>query len=204
MARSNRTRRDSKEKRQKSAANDRGAKTPEDSSRTLNHKLSRVKLFLCDVDGVLTDATITVGADSETKRFHIRDGLGLMLLQGVGIQIGWISNRASFATTQRAIELKVDHLHQSGGSKVVAVENILAKTGFAWDEVCFVGDDVVDLGILRRVGVSVAVADAISEVKAMVNYVTHAGGGHGAVREVAEMILKAQGKWQRIVQHFLS
>ena len=170
--------------------------------KSLAAKLARVKILLCDVDGVLTDATVLIGDGREFKQFHIQDGLGLRLLQQEGIKVGWISNRPSTATQQRADELKVDFLHQAKGSKVEAVDTILAKTRLGWDEVCYMGDDVVDLGALKRAGAAVAVANAIDEAKALADYVTRAEGGHGAVREVAALILKSQNKWQRLVLEF--
>jgi 3-deoxy-D-manno-octulosonate 8-phosphate phosphatase (KDO 8-P phosphatase) len=99
----------------------------------------------------------------------------------------------------RAKELKIDFLEQGKGNKVIAVENILAKTGLKWDEVCYMGDDVVDLGVLKRVGFAATVANAIDEAKAASDYVTQAEGGHGGVREVVELILKAQNRWNRLV-----
>jgi 3-deoxy-D-manno-octulosonate 8-phosphate phosphatase (KDO 8-P phosphatase) len=165
-------------------------------------KLARVRLFLCDVDGVLTTGTVVMGQGGEYKEFHIQDGLGLRLLQREGIKVGWISNRPSSATQQRAADLKVDFLHEGMGSKVAVVEAMLAQTGMGWQEVCFVGDDVVDLGVLKRAGVAVVVANGIAEAKAAADYVTQAEGGRGAVREVALMILQAQGKWERVVQEF--
>ena len=159
----------------------------------------RVRLLLCDVDGVLTDASVFIGAKEELKRFNIRDGLGLVNLRRQGVKVGWISSRPSPATTRRARELKIDFLHQEKGSKVRAVENLLAQTGLGWDEVCYVGDDIVDLGVLQRAGVGVVVADGVAEVRAGADYVTRAGGGHGAVREVVELILQAQGKWAGVV-----
>ncbi len=169
---------------------------------TLRRKLARVKLFLCDVDGVLTNATVFIGNGTEFKEFNIQDGLGLRLLQREGVKVGWISNRPSQATTQRAEELKVDFLHQATGSKVAAAEAILAETGLDWAAVCYMGDDVVDLALLRRVGVAVAVANGIREVKALADYVTRAEGGHGAVREVVTLILQAQKKWARLVREY--
>jgi 3-deoxy-D-manno-octulosonate 8-phosphate phosphatase (KDO 8-P phosphatase) len=165
----------------------------------LSARLAKVKLFLCDVDGILTDASVFIGLEQEIKRFHIRDGLGIMMLRKEGIQVGWVSNRPSTATTLRAEELKIDFLVQDKGNKVQKVENLLAQTGFKWDEVCYMGDDVVDLGVLKRVGVAASVADAITEAKAAAHYVTQADGGHGAVREVVELILKAQNRWDRLV-----
>lgn len=165
----------------------------------LANRLAKVKLFLCDVDGVLTDASVFVGSAGEIKRFNIRDGLGIVSLRESGVRVGWISSRPSSATTIRARELHVDFLHQAKGSKVAAVDDILAKAGATWDEVCFVGDDIVDLGAMQRAGVAVAVGDAVEEAKAAAHYVTKATGGNGAVREIAEMILKAQQKWDAVI-----
>lgn len=162
-------------------------------------KLAKVKLFLCDVDGVLTDAAVYIGLPQEIKRFHIRDGLGLMMLREEGIKVGWVSNRTSTATTMRAEELKIDYLVQGKGSKVDKVEALLAQTGFKWDEICYMGDDVVDLGVLKRAGVAATVANAITEAKAAAHYVTQANGGDGGVREVVELILKVQNRWERLV-----
>lgn len=162
-------------------------------------KLAKVKLFLCDVDGILTDSSIFIGSEQEVKRFHIRDGLGLVMLREEGIKIGWVSKRPSPATKLRAEELKIDFLEQNKGNKVVAVEALLARTGFTWEEVCYMGDDIVDLGVLRRAGVAATVADAICEAKAVSHYVTQANGGCGGVREVVELILKAQNRWQKLV-----
>jgi 3-deoxy-D-manno-octulosonate 8-phosphate phosphatase (KDO 8-P phosphatase) len=164
-------------------------------------RLKRVKLFLCDVDGVLTDGSVFIGGAREIKRFNIRDGLGLVFLRRVGIKTGWISGRSSPATKLRARELEIDFLVQQKNyiSKVDAVENLLRRTKLGWDAVCFIGDDVVDLGPLQRAGVAVAVANAVREAKAVAHYVTQEAGGHGAVREVVEMILKAQGKWDPVI-----
>jgi 3-deoxy-D-manno-octulosonate 8-phosphate phosphatase (KDO 8-P phosphatase) len=170
--------------------------------KALAAKMARVKLFLCDVDGVLTNATVFIGDGREFKEFHIRDGLGLRLLQRGGIKVGWISNRPSTATQQRADELKVDFLYQAKGSKVDAVEAILKRAGLDWDDVCYMGDDVVDLGALRRAGLAIGVPSAIDEVKDLADYVTRAEGGQGAVREAVGLILKAQNKWERLVLEY--
>jgi 3-deoxy-D-manno-octulosonate 8-phosphate phosphatase (KDO 8-P phosphatase) len=145
---------------------------------------------------------VFIGRPEEVKQFNILDGLGLVNLRSQGLKVGWISSRPSSATTRRARELKIDFLRQEKGSKVSAVESLLAQTGFRWDEVCYVGDDIVDLGALKRAGVAVAVANGVAEARALADYVTRAGGGHGAVREVAELILKAQHKWARIVAEY--
>jgi len=168
-------------------------------SPTLRSRFRRIRLLLCDVDGVLTDGGIFVGSASEMKRFDIQDGQGLAALRQQGIKVGWISSRPSAATTRRASELKIDFLQQAKGPKVSLVECILIETGLNWKEVCYVGDDIVDLGLIKRAGVGVAVANGVAETHAIADYITRARGGHGAVREVAELILRAQGKWHRVV-----
>jgi 3-deoxy-D-manno-octulosonate 8-phosphate phosphatase (KDO 8-P phosphatase) len=165
-------------------------------------KLKAVKLFLCDVDGVLTDGTVYMGGGVETKRFHIRDGLGLKFLQRHGIKVGWVSRRPSSATQERADDLKIDFLVQHAGGKIEGVEGILRQTGLNWIDVCYVGDDVVDLAVLDRVGLAVAVGDGVAEAKAAADYITKAHGGNGAIREIVEMILKAQNKWKLVVSEY--
>ena len=169
-------------------------------SKALIARLRRVKLFLCDVDGVLTDGRIFMGDGKEFKAFSIQDGLGMLILQSQGIKVGWVSNRPSPVSQQRAEELKIDYFFQKKGSKVEAIQAILNEAGVDWDETCYMGDDVVDLGALKRAGVAVAVANGIEEAKAMAHYVTQAHGGHGAVREVVRLILVAQDKWKNVVE----
>jgi 3-deoxy-D-manno-octulosonate 8-phosphate phosphatase (KDO 8-P phosphatase) len=168
----------------------------------LRTRFARVKILLCDVDGVLTDASVFIGGAQEVKRFDILDGLGLVLLRRAGLKTGWVSSRPSAATKLRADELKIDFLVQQKEGKVAAVESLLARAGLSWAEVCYVGDDIVDLGVLTRAGVAVGVANGVAETKAVAHYVTKAGGGHGAVREVAELILKAQNKWTRLIADY--
>jgi len=170
----------------------------------LTARLRRVKLFLCDVDGVLTDGRIFMGDAKEYKAFNIQDGLGMLILQRSGIKVGWVSNRPSPVSQQRADELKIDYFFQAKGSKVEAVEAILKQAQLEWADICFMGDDVVDLGALKRAGVAIAVANAIDEAKHVAHYVTKAHGGHGAVREVVRLILVAQQKWQQVIEHFLA
>jgi 3-deoxy-D-manno-octulosonate 8-phosphate phosphatase (KDO 8-P phosphatase) len=167
-------------------------------------RLKQIKLFLCDVDGVLTDGSIFIGGEREFKRFNIRDGLGLVLARRAGLKVGWVSARPSLATKLRAEELKIDFLVQQTDStgKTEAIEQLLARERLNWSEVCFVGDDIIDLGPLKRAGMAVAVGDAVPEAKAAAHWVTTAPGGRGAVREAVEMILKAQKKWQPFVDHY--
>jgi 3-deoxy-D-manno-octulosonate 8-phosphate phosphatase (KDO 8-P phosphatase) len=171
---------------------------PKFASTTLKKKLERIKLFLCDVDGVLTDGSIFIGGERELKRFNIRDGLGLVLARRAGLKIGWVSARPSEATRLRAEELKIHFLIQQGdkSSKSGVIEELLTAEKMNWNEVCFVGDDVVDLGPISKAGIGVAVADARPQVRAAADFVTQADGGRGAVREIIEMILLAQKKWE--------
>jgi 3-deoxy-D-manno-octulosonate 8-phosphate phosphatase (KDO 8-P phosphatase) len=175
---------------------------PGDARSNLTARLRRVRLLLTDVDGVLTDGSVFITADGEFKQFNIQDGLGLVLLRRCGIKVGWISARPSLITTRRAEELRIDFLSQDKATKVIGAELILASAGLNWSEVCFVGDDIVDLCLLKRAGVAVAVANGIKEVKAAAHYVTKAAGEHGAVREVATQILQAQGHWPRLVREY--
>jgi len=173
-------------------------------SPALAKRLARVKLFLCDVDGVLTDGSVFIGGAQEIKRFNIRDGLGMVLWRRAGYKIGWVSARPSPATQLRATELKVEFVLQLTGPlrKAEAIELLLAQEKLSWNDVCFVGDDIVDLGPLSRAGLAVAVGDARPEPQAMAHYVTRHHGGHGAIREVIEMILRAQGKWETFVKYY--
>ena len=177
---------------------------PAKISAALRQRAARIKLFLCDVDGVLTDGSIFIGGEREFKRFNIRDGLGLVVARRAGLRVGWVSARPSLATKLRAEELKIDFLVQQGDniSKTQAVENLLAEQKLNWSDVCFVGDDIIDLGPLTRAGLAVAVGDAVPAAKAAAHFTTKAVGGRGAVREAVELILKAQKKWQPFVEKY--
>lgn len=169
----------------------------------------KVRILGLDVDGVLTDNGIYVGPVAgqpvELKRFDIQDGLGLMLLRISGIPVVWLSGRESEATALRARELRVDELLQvPGPTKLEAFERVLDARGMRWDEAAFVGDDLADLMVLRRVGLPIAVANAVAEVKAAATYVTRAKGGHGAVREVVETLLHARGEWADIIERYFT
>jgi 3-deoxy-D-manno-octulosonate 8-phosphate phosphatase (KDO 8-P phosphatase) len=159
-------------------------------------------MLLCDVDGVLTDGKVLIGKGLEAKSFSIQDGLGLAVLSKAGILVGWISNRPSTATTLRAEELRIDFLTQEKKGKVVLAEELLAQAKLRWSQVCYMGDDLVDLGPMRRAGVGVAVANSVAEVIAVAHYVTRAEGGDGAVREVCELVLRAQDLWDDILKTY--
>jgi 3-deoxy-D-manno-octulosonate 8-phosphate phosphatase (KDO 8-P phosphatase) len=177
---------------------------PAKISAAIRQRAARIKLFLCDVDGVLTDGSIFIGGEREFKRFNIRDGLGLVLARRAGLKIGWVSARPSAATKLRADELKIHFLVQQNDrtSKTAAIEKLLTQKKMNWNDVCFVGDDIVDLGPLKRAGFAVAVADGVAEAKAAAHFVTRAAGGHGAIREAIEIILQAQGIWEPFVANY--
>ena len=177
---------------------------PAKISAAIRQRAARIKLFLCDVDGVLTDGSIFIGGEREFKRFNIRDGLGLVLARRAGLKVGWVSARPSAATKLRADELKIDFLVQQGDNigKTAAIEQLLAQEKLSWAETCFMGDDIIDLGPLTRAGFSVAVGDAVAEAKAAAHYVTKNSGGRGAVREAVELILQAQGKWSQFLKNY--
>ncbi len=167
----------------------------------------RVRLLGLDVDGVLTDNGIFLGPVHgervELKRFDIQDGLGHVLMRAAEIPVVWVSGRFSEATLVRARELEVaDVLQVRGPEKLEALGDLLDRRGISWDEVAFVGDDLADLRVLRRVGLPIAVANAVEEVKALAAYVTRASGGHGAVREVVEVLLKARGQWSALLERY--
>jgi 3-deoxy-D-manno-octulosonate 8-phosphate phosphatase (KDO 8-P phosphatase) len=167
----------------------------------------RLKLVGFDVDGVLTDGGIYIGraADHavELKRFDIQDGLGIKLLRQAGLVVVFVSARRSDATTMRAHELKVDEVVQDN-KKLPAFAALLARRGITWEECTFVGDDLPDLPLLERVALPITVPGAVPEVRACARVVTQAGGGHGAVREVAELILRARGVWDNLVTEYLA
>lgn len=166
-------------------------------------KAGRIKLLLLDVDGVLTDGRIVVDhRGREIKSFDVRDGQGIRLLQRAGIQVGIVSGRSSSAVNHRAKELGIKLLYQGADDKVVAYDKIKRATGLSDLEVAYVGDDLVDLPLLRRVGLAITVNDCWGELKPACNYVTQSGGGKGAVREVTELLLKAQRKWRTISRSY--
>jgi 3-deoxy-D-manno-octulosonate 8-phosphate phosphatase (KDO 8-P phosphatase) len=169
----------------------------------------RVRLLGLDVDGVLTDNGVFIGPVAgervELKRFDIQDGLGLILLRTAGLPVVWVSGRRSEATALRAAELRVEEVLQvPGPRKAAAFGDLLERRGIGWEEVAFVGDDLADLPVLRRVGLPIAVANAVPDVKAVASYVTKAAGGHGAVREVIELLLRARGEWTGILERYFA
>jgi len=170
----------------------------------IERRAARIKLLLLDCDGVLTDGRLWLLENGdEHKSFNTKDGLGLTLLRRAGLRAGIISGRTSTALERRAKELGVEFLRQGNEQKVAAFEDILRVAAVSEDEVAFVGDDLSDIPLMRRVEFAVAVADAVEETRAAAHYITRAKGGKGAVREVIEIILKSQGHWQDLVETYL-
>ncbi len=162
-----------------------------------------IRLILLDVDGVLTDGTVVMhGAGTESKAFHIRDGAAIVWAMQAGIQVGLLSARASAATTQRATQLGIQILAQGMISKPAEFERILAEQRLADTEVAYMGDDLLDIPVLTRAGLSGAPADAAAEVREVADWVSAHAGGRGAVREFIELVLRAQGHWDAIVKDF--
>jgi len=163
----------------------------------------QVRLLLLDVDGVLTDGGITYGCgDSETKTFNTQDGLGIKLLQDSGVAVGIITARTSEAVVRRARDLHITQLYQGKSDKLTVFEEILKETGLRPPQTAYMGDDWLDLPILNRVGFAAAPANAVAEIRQRVHFTTERGGGYGAVREVCDLILEAQGQLDRMRARF--
>lgn len=170
----------------------------------VQERAARVKLLLMDCDGVLTDGRITlVGEEDEEKSFHTRDGHGIVLLHRAGLKSGIISGRTSSLVVRRAGELGMAHVRQGTWDKIKDFDEVLAEAGLTAEETAFVGDDVTDIPLMRRSALAVAVADATEETRAHAHYVTRLPGGVGAVREVCELILKAQGRWRELMKRYV-
>lgn len=166
--------------------------------------LARQKLLACDVDGVLTDGGITYATGNiETKEFCIKDGLGIRLMNNVGFPVVWVAKRMSDAVTRRAAELNVV-AYQGTANKESVLRRIAEERGIALEEITYIGDDVDDLPAMRVVGVPVAVADAVKVVRAAAAYITEIPGGFGAVREVIELLLDAQGRLEEAMERYLT
>lgn len=167
----------------------------------VQERAARIKLLLMDCDGVLTDGRIWIFEDGEEQKgFHTRDGLGIELLHRAGLRSGIISGRTSSAVETRARGLGMSFVVQGHEDKVQAFAHVLDQAGVTNAEVAYIGDDLNDIPLIVRSGFGVAVADAASEAREHAHYVTNAPGGFGAVREVIELILKTQGRWDDLVK----
>ena len=171
----------------------------------MSQTLAGIKLLLLDVDGVLTDGSITyTDSGEQIKTFNSSDGLGLRLLMDAGIQVGIITGRTSTALKHRCDNLKISLLFDGIQDKATVLDDISVSTGIATEQMAYVGDDLIDLPVIKRVGISFCVANACKEVKDHSDIITNACGGHGAVREICEAILKAKGLWESILAQYLS
>jgi 3-deoxy-D-manno-octulosonate 8-phosphate phosphatase (KDO 8-P phosphatase) len=173
-------------------------------SPALKKRAAEIKLLLMDVDGTMTDGSVTLlsqpdGSALEIKTFDAHDGQGLTLAQAAGLRTGCITGRESAALLRRAHEMKMEFIYMKEAVKMPAYEDILQKAGVSDSAVAFIGDDLPDIPLMRRVGLAVAVGDAAPEVKRAAHYTTNARGGDGAVREAVELVLKSKGIWEAMI-----
>ena len=176
---------------------------PKKLSTSLIKKIKAVKLLILDVDGVMTDGRIIYDDDGkEIKIFDVKDGHGIKLLMRVGIEVAIITARESQVVLHRAKNLGIDIVYQKAMDKVEAFNEILQKKQLSEKEVAYVGDELVDIPLLRKVGFAAAVKDAVEDLKMYVDFITEKNGGQGAVREICELILKTQGKWGEATEKY--
>jgi 3-deoxy-D-manno-octulosonate 8-phosphate phosphatase (KDO 8-P phosphatase) len=169
----------------------------------IREKLKKIKMLILDVDGVMTDGRIIMDGDGrEMKNFYVRDGHGLVMLQRHGIRVAILTGRTSSVVDHRARDLKITEVYQGALDKKEVFAGMLEKNGLAPEQTAYLGDDIVDIPVLKKVGFSAAVADAADEVKQHVDYVTVGRGGQGAVREICEMLLEAQGFRPEIARRY--
>ncbi len=169
----------------------------------LQKKMAFVQLIVSDIDGVLTDGKITIDDDNrEIRNFNVLDGMGLRLAKEFGLDLVFISGRLSRASALRLKNLGIERVHQDVENKGQVLDGILSECCVHRSQVCAVGDDLADLALFARAGVSVAVANAVSEVKEKAQWTTRRGGGDGALREIVETILKAKGLWPKVMDRF--
>ena len=166
----------------------------------LTARIRRIKMLLLDVDGVMTDGGIILGpGEVELKRFHVHDGMGITLARAAGLLVGILTGRESEAVRKRARELRIDEVQQGSDHKEKGYQAILRKYGLKDEEIAYMGDDLLDVPLLKRVGLSICVSNGMQEAKAVSHYVTKKNGGDGAVREVVEMLLGGMGKKEAAV-----
>jgi 3-deoxy-D-manno-octulosonate 8-phosphate phosphatase (KDO 8-P phosphatase) len=171
----------------------------------LKQKIQQIKMILFDVDGVFCSGDISyLDNGAEIKTFDVQDGMGVTLARLAGLKTGIITGRNSEAIVRRAEELKIDVLKQGSFNKLVPYSEVKEEFGFDDKEICYIGDDLLDIPILNRVGFSVSVPNAREEVKAICDYVTVSKGGRGAVREIIDLILKRQGKFDQLVESLIN
>jgi 3-deoxy-D-manno-octulosonate 8-phosphate phosphatase (KDO 8-P phosphatase) len=168
-------------------------------------RAAKIRVILLDVDGVLTDGKVQIHGDgTESKSFDIKDGIALVWAQRLGLTVGILSARASASTTQRAAQLGITLVFQGVASKIDTYDQMVGDVCVDDEQVAYMGDDVVDLAVLERVGLAAAPADAVDEVRSRVHWVSRRGGGDGAVRELIELILQAQNLWEGVIASYLA
>jgi 3-deoxy-D-manno-octulosonate 8-phosphate phosphatase (KDO 8-P phosphatase) len=173
--------------------------------RALLAKAERVQLLLFDVDGVLTDGKVLIHPDgSESKQFAIKDGIAIVAAHRQGLTTGLLSGRGSASTAHRAAQLGIAIVHENVAGKLETYERILETRGLTDDQVAYMGDDLLDLPVLSRAGLSAAPADGVREVRERVDWVSQAAGGEGAARELVELVLRAQNKWAAVVDGYVN
>jgi 3-deoxy-D-manno-octulosonate 8-phosphate phosphatase (KDO 8-P phosphatase) len=169
----------------------------------VDRRARRIKLLLMDCDGVLTDGRLELMENGdEQKTFHARDGQGISLFHRAGLKTGIISGRTSRAVELRAQDLSMSYVRQGAKDKIEALEEIMAEAQVSSHECAYIGDDLADIPVMLRLGLAVAVADAVMETKQAAHFITDHNGGYGAVREVCDLILKAQGRWDELMKRY--
>ncbi|MEW5807404.1 MAG: HAD family hydrolase [Acidobacteriota bacterium] len=171
----------------------------------IRERAKKVKLLLMDVDGVMTDGKVIFSSNgAEAKEFDAKDGVGIKIAQRVGIKTGLITGRVSEAVARRGEELGMDEIHQGKKEKIKIYMEIIDRLSLKDEEVGFIGDDIIDIPIMKRVGFPAAVADAHPAILPYAIYTTSSSGGRGAIREVIDLIIKAQGKWNALMKRYIS
>ena len=169
----------------------------------MNERLTAIQLLLLDVDGVMTDGGIIYdGNGLETKIFNVKDGHGIKMLQRAGIEVGIITGRSSAVVDVRAQELGIELVYQGALRKLESYEDVKLKTGLTDSQIAYMGDDVIDVPVMRRVGFAAAPQDALAEAKRAAHYIASCNGGRGAVREVCDLILKGRGVWDDVTARY--
>ena len=169
----------------------------------MNERLTAIQLLLLDVDGVMTDGGIIYdGNGLETKIFNVKDGHGIKMLQRAGIEVGIITGRSSAVVDVRAQELGIELVYQGALRKLESYEDVKLKTGLTDSQIAYMGDDVIDVPVMRRVGFAAAPQDALAEAKRAAHYIASCNGGRGAVREVCDLILKGRGVWDEVTARY--
>ncbi|MHC4130636.1 MAG: KdsC family phosphatase [Planctomycetota bacterium] len=172
-------------------------------SENKNIEYDQIKLLILDVDGVLTDGTLFINSDgNESKSFNALDGHGIRMWKRAGLKVAFLSGRLSEPTQHRAEQLEIDHCIQNCHHKMQAFEELLKQEDLSPQQVCYVGDDLMDMPVIKRAGFGVAVASAVEDVKNHADFITTKNGGSGAVREIIEHILKNTGKWTELIKRY--